>query len=1013
MRRFAILSILVLFVLLTFALGCQQQTAPTPTPPPPTPVSPAEFKVSSLSISPVQIIVGEEAIVKVDINNIGETEGTYTATLTINGVEVEGKAVTIDGGKTAIVNFTIAEDISGTYDIEVGGQAGTLTVLKPAELEASSLVVSPTLVLPGQEAMVEANITNVGEAEGTLETILKVNGVDTDSRMLTLPAGAKDKASFTVIRDLPGTYELTVDGQSTTFTVAEAETYSSEEYLYSISYPTGWSLDESAPDMVAMSKPGVAALGVSVNILPVLTSLDEHYAIIVDNIKRDLPDLRELSRTEVKEDGAVVAYDAMFTYTDQGTKIKMRMLISKRGRFGFSRWGEAREAVYELNKPLLDACLESFKPPVVAVGSYTNTTEGFSLTLPTGWDGLETGEPSPLLRIKNPGGEPVILAYVFLDRIFEDTTAQEFASNIASVWSAEPRYKIVSEGDISLGEDTSGYEVIFTYDESSYSIKRKVISGIRGTQALTLLVYTLASTYDNTQSTIDQFVRSFTLVEPRPFGASRQDSYFRWEGEIVTLDPALTEGESIVDAVFSGLVKIGEDWEIVPDIAKSWEVSDDGTVYTFHLREGVKFHDGKPVTASDFKYSWERACDPEMESRKARTYLGDIVGAKEMLAGKATELSGVRVIDDLTLEVTIDGPKPYFLGKLTWPTSFVVDRANVARGMNWTDEPNGTGPFKLKEWQKGELVVLERNDDYYLEPAKLKNVVFQIFAGRRMMMYEQGEIDTTGVSINDLDRILDPENPLNKELMVEPSIGISYLGFNVTKPPFDDPKVRRAFALALDMDKVLEVSLKGNAERSGSYIPPRIPGHNEELEPLSFDLEQAKQLIVESKYGSVSNLPPIVFYALYSLGSTEEAMIGMWQANLGVKVEAEIIEELEEWYERIHNREFQLFLSGWQADYIDPQNFLEVLFQSQSEENNFAYSNPEVDAALEEAAVEQDEETRLKMYQDIEKMILEDLPAVPFYQSWKSHVLVKPYVEGYFLTPTDANYWTEIVIKPH
>ena len=142
-------------------------------------------------------------------------------------------------------------------------------------------------------------------------------------------------------------------------------------------------------------------------------------------------------------------------------------------------------------------------------------------------------------------------------------------------------------------------------------------------------------------------------------------------------------------------------------------------------------------------------------------------------------------------------------------------------------------------------------------------------------------------------------------------------------------------------------------------------------------------------------------------------MIGMWQANLGVKVEAEIIEELEEWYERIHNREFQLFLSGWQADYIDPQNLLEVVFQSQSEENNFAYSNPEVDAALEEAAVEQDEETRLKMYQDIEKMILEDLPAVPFYQSWKSHVLVKPYVEGYFLTPTDANYWTEIVIKPH
>lgn len=142
-------------------------------------------------------------------------------------------------------------------------------------------------------------------------------------------------------------------------------------------------------------------------------------------------------------------------------------------------------------------------------------------------------------------------------------------------------------------------------------------------------------------------------------------------------------------------------------------------------------------------------------------------------------------------------------------------------------------------------------------------------------------------------------------------------------------------------------------------------------------------------------------------------MIGMWQQNLGVTVEVEIIEEREEWYERSHNREFQIFAGGWRADYIDPQNFLEVLFHSQSEENRFAYSNPEVDAALEEAAVERDEETRLRMYQDIEKMILEDLPAAPFYQSWKSHTLVKPYVKGFFLPPIGIKFWREISIEPH
>lgn len=142
-------------------------------------------------------------------------------------------------------------------------------------------------------------------------------------------------------------------------------------------------------------------------------------------------------------------------------------------------------------------------------------------------------------------------------------------------------------------------------------------------------------------------------------------------------------------------------------------------------------------------------------------------------------------------------------------------------------------------------------------------------------------------------------------------------------------------------------------------------------------------------------------------------MVAMWWQNLGVEVEVQVIGETEEWYERSHNREFQLFNSGWRADYIDPQNFLEVLFHSQSDENGFAYSNPEVDAALEKSAVEQDEAARLAMYQDIEKMILVDLPAAPFYQSWKSNVLVKSYVEGFYLAPIAVNIWRDISVKPH
>ncbi|GAI18450.1 unnamed protein product, partial [marine sediment metagenome] len=163
----------------------------------------------------------------------------------------------------------------------------------------------------------------------------------------------------------------------------------------------------------------------------------------------------------------------------------------------------------------------------------------------------------------------------------------------------------------------------------------------------------------------------------------------------LTLDPAvsgeMTSHEYIMQ-LFGGLVRLDDNLEPAPDIAQSWQVSDDGKTYTFYLREDVRFHDGRGVKAEDFKYSWERACDPETGSYTAATYLGDIVGVREVLAGESKEISGVRVIDDYTLQVTIDAPKSYFLSKLTYPTAFVVDRANADIGGEWWRTPNGTGP---------------------------------------------------------------------------------------------------------------------------------------------------------------------------------------------------------------------------------------------------------------------------------------------------------------------------------
>lgn len=996
-----------------------QTATPAITPaatPPATPTTPlpAKFEVTSLSVTPDEIVAGEQFTVKASIKNVGEVQGTYSANLKVDDLIVDTKDITVSAGKTETVSFTRKIEIAGTHTVQLDSSSYNFTVLKTGKLQVKSVVVEPKLILSGQTAKVEAVVENAGEAKGTFRVTLKVNGMGIDGRLIDIAAAATDKVSFTVVRDIPGSYDISVEGVNATLTVAEAESYQNEEYLYSISYPKGWTLDESTPERVSISIAGQAALGVTINTMPVGATIAEHYAFVMSWTRQTYPDIKELSRSEIREGGSVVCYDAEFAYTYQGARIKMHMVLSKSGRWGFARWGETLEANYEQNKPLLDACLESFKPPVVAVGSYSNSSHGFLVTLPSGWDSRETGENTPFLTILNRVGDPPVITYIFIERLYEDISAKDYASKVASSLSQQKDYKVISERNVALGQATQGYEIVFTYTyKDNYSLKYRIVSIVRGTQVFTLMVSTLAQTYDNMSGTIDQLISSFTLQEPKPFGVSRQNALFLYQGEIITLDPALDSPGEIVGSIFSGLVKMSKDMKAVPDIAKSWEVSPDGRVYTFHLREGAKFHNGKPVTAWDFKYSWERACDPKTDSKSASTYMGDITGAKEMLSGKAQQISGVKVVDELTLQVTIDGPKPYFIDKLTYQTAFVVDRINIAQSRNWAEKPNGTGPFKLKEWKKDELLILERNDNYYLEQAKLNNIVFQIYAGRPVMMYERGEIDITGVSLDNLERVLDPQNPLNRELVTTPQIAVQYLGFNVNMPPFDDPKVRQAFALALDINKIIGVSLKGNAERASGFLPPGVPGYNKELSPLPFDPVRAKQLIAESKYKSVDNLPPIVFYCYGSVDPVGEAIIGMWQQNLGVTVEAEAVKQLEDWLDGMDRREFQIFASGWGADYIDPQNFLEVLFHSQSRQNHFDYSNSQVDTALEKAAVEQNKEARLEMYQKIEKMILDDLPAVPLYHSWKSHMLVKPYIEGFYLAPINLNVWKDIAIKPH
>lgn len=474
-------------------------------------------------------------------------------------------------------------------------------------------------------------------------------------------------------------------------------------------------------------------------------------------------------------------------------------------------------------------------------------------------------------------------------------------------------------------------------------------------------------------------------------------------GDPPTLDPALTQDATsagYIVELFSGLVTIGQDLKIAPDLAKEWKVSPDGKTYTFTLRDDAKFQDGKPVTARDFKYSIERACDRKTGSVVADTYLGDIIGCRDKLTGKAQEVSGAKVVDDKTLALTIDAPRQYFLAKLTYPTAFVVDEKNVTGGgRNWTAKPNGTGPFKLKEYIPGQSLVLERNDNYYGNPKpSLKEIDYMLAGGSGMIMYENGELDIIGVGPTDIERVMDPTNALNKELVVSEDLSTSYVAFNVEKPPFDDPKVRQAFGLALDRQKLNDVVLRNTAKLANGIVPPSMPGYqNPNAKAPNFDPERAKQLLSESKYAG--NLPDVTINISSAGGGAPsdliQAMVEMWRTNLGVDVNIEQT-EFATFLQDVSRRPnpYQMFSLGWIADYPDPQNFLDILFNSKSLDNHTGYANPAVDKLLNQAGIEPDAAKRQTLYQQAENQILTDAPWIPLLHGI-DHVLVKPYVQGY------------------
>lgn len=471
----------------------------------------------------------------------------------------------------------------------------------------------------------------------------------------------------------------------------------------------------------------------------------------------------------------------------------------------------------------------------------------------------------------------------------------------------------------------------------------------------------------------------------------------------ITLDPAVSQdmtSHAYIVQIFSGLVTLDEKLKVAPDIASSWDVGADGRVYTFHIRPDAKFQNGRQITAEDIKYSWERAASPATRSPTASAFLGDISGMDEVLGGKAREIRGLTVVDSNTLRVELKEPRTSFLSRITYPVAFAVDRDDVKRGGDWWRKPNGSGPFKLEQWETSNVLVLAANEQYYGGKPLLKKVVYRLYSGVPLSLYEQNQIDVTHVSIANVDRVRDESNPLHNELGVYPQLSLEYVAFNVAMPPFDDPGVRKAFVRAIDREKIVRLTLRDTANSAKGIIPSGMPGYNPGLEGLTYNAQEARALLAQSKYRGPSDLPPITLTTSGKGGVIADylsAIVLQWKQNLGVDVTVRVLGP-EIFFYRAKEVVDNIYDYGWVADYPDPENFLDMLFHADRLNNVGGYNNPEVDSLIDRARVERDENKRIELLRSAEKIVVEDAALLPLWFG-RDFILKKQYVQNYKYLP--------------
>jgi oligopeptide transport system substrate-binding protein len=476
------------------------------------------------------------------------------------------------------------------------------------------------------------------------------------------------------------------------------------------------------------------------------------------------------------------------------------------------------------------------------------------------------------------------------------------------------------------------------------------------------------------------------------------------------LDPAFARDVNsafLTRQVFRGLTRFDENLEPTPELAETIEISPDGLTYRFTLSDNARFADGRQITADDVVYSIRRALSPQTAlevgaALAGPSYLNDIAGAADFIAGVSSELPGLVAIDDRTVEITLEEPRATFLMKLASAPGAVVDRNDVERGGEWWRSPNASGPFVVSSWEPNVQLRLGRNENYVGGPPDLEAVTFRVgpSASNAFNLYQADEIDTVQVPILAIDRVSDPGSELYPELTVSPILSTQYIAFRDDVAPMDDPEIRRAVELAFPRWKVARILLNGQQTPAHGIIPPGTLGREWPASALEPDLDAAREAIARSSYGSAERVPPIRIYGATPFAS--EALRDVLEEELGLTVEVMDV-HWPQYNAGLASRSFPAFELTWVADFPDPETFLWNLFATGSPDNYSDYSNPEYDAILEEAARTFDTDERAKLYAEAEALLLADSVILPISHDIR-FTLTKPQVKGLEMTPLGQLY---------